>query len=87
MTHTPHELAEEFPDHRDKLHELKVNNTHFARLADEYHTVNREIHRIESEVDAASDERLETLKKHRLSLKDQIAGMLEPRESGKPEHS
>jgi len=32
MTHTPHELAEEFPDHAQKIHELKVSDAHFARL-------------------------------------------------------
>ncbi len=53
-----------------------MESAHFARLADQYHTVNREIHRIESEVEAASDQRSETLKKERLALKDEIAQML-----------
>jgi uncharacterized protein YdcH (DUF465 family) len=39
--------------------------------------VNREIHRIEAEIDAASDDRLEALKKERLHLLDEIAAMLE----------
>ncbi|MGF1454419.1 MAG: YdcH family protein [Alphaproteobacteria bacterium] len=77
MSHTPHELAEEFPDQHDAIHTLKTENAHFAKLADQYHALNREIHRIESEVEAASDERLEDLKKQRLALKDEIAGMLE----------
>ncbi len=76
MSHTPHELAEEFPDAHDTLHKLKIENAHFAKLADAYHTVNREIHRIETEVEAASDERLEDLKKQRLTLKDEIATMV-----------
>jgi uncharacterized protein len=76
MTHVPHELHEEFPEAGDALHRLKVENAHFARLADEYHQVNREIHRIEAEVEAATDERAENLKKRRLALKDEIAGLL-----------
>lgn len=76
MTHTPHELAEEFPESADKIHRLKLESTHFARLADQYHSVNREIHRIETEVEAASDYRTEDLKKERLLLKDEIAGIL-----------
>ncbi|NIA69823.1 DUF465 domain-containing protein [Pelagibius litoralis] len=76
MTHTPHELAEEFPEASGTIHRLKMESAHFARLADQYHTVNREIHRIESEVEAASDQRSETLKKERLALKDEIAQML-----------
>ncbi|MBD3728837.1 MAG: DUF465 domain-containing protein [Sphingomonadales bacterium] len=76
MSHTPHELADEFPQDHEVLHKLKTGNAHFAKLADEYHEVNREIHRIESEVEAASDERLETLKKQRLALVDQVGAMV-----------
>jgi len=76
MTHVPHELHEEFPDATDALHRLKMENAHFTKLADEYHEVNREIHRIEADVEAASDARAEDLKKRRLALKDEIAGIL-----------
>ena len=76
MSHTPHELADEFPQDRDLIHRLKQDDAHFARLAEEYHTVNRTIHRIESEAEAASDERMESLKKERLALADQISAML-----------
>lgn len=81
MSHVPHELHEEFPDQADALHALKMNNAHFAKLSDEYHSVNREIHRIETEVEPASDEALEGLKKQRLHLKDQIAALLAASES------
>ena len=76
MSHVPHELAEEFPDKTDKLHDLKMSDAHFARLFDEYHVVNREIHRIESRVEPATDERTTDLRKQRLLLKDEIASML-----------
>lgn len=76
MSHVPHELAEEFPSKVDRLHELKMSNAHFAKLFDEYHVVNREIHRIETEVEPASDERSIDLRKQRMVLKDEIAGML-----------
>lgn len=76
MSHVPHELHEEFPDSAATLHTLKTTNAHFNRLADEYHTVNREVHRVETNVAPASDEALENLKKKRLHLKDQIAVMI-----------
>ncbi len=76
MTHTPHELAAKFPHLTDRIHDLKQSNGHFARLSDEYHNVNREIHRIESEVEAASDMRAEELKKRRINLLDEISGFL-----------
>ena len=76
MVHTPHELAEEFPEFAAKIHDLKMGNAHFARLADEYHTTNREIHRIETGVEPASQFREEDLRKQRMRLKDEIAAML-----------
>ena len=54
MSHTPHELAAEFPDDTEILHELKTSDAHFARLADAYHEVNREIHRIEAMVEMSN---------------------------------
>ncbi len=44
MSHTPHELAEEFPEHVAKMHEMKQSDAHFAKLFDAYHDVNRAIH-------------------------------------------
>ncbi len=76
MTHTPHELAEEFPEHRERLHALKMESAHFRHLAEGYHLVNREIHRAEAGSESLSDEHLEELKKKRLQLKDQIAALL-----------
>lgn len=76
MSHTPHELHDEFPGAKDAIHALKQKDGHFTRLAAKYHDTNREIHRIEAEVEAASDERLEQLKKRRLAILDDISGQL-----------
>ncbi len=76
MTHTPHELSEEFPEHADLIHKLKTSDAHFAKLADAYHEVNRDIHRLETRVEAASEDREEELRKQRMRLKDDIAAML-----------
>ena len=76
MTHTPHELAEEFPEHVDKIHELKVSNAHFQKLFDEYHEINRAVHRAETDIEPTDDFHLEDMRKKRLHLKDEIYGML-----------
>ena len=76
MAHTPHELAAEFPDKADKIHDLREKDAHFTRLSDTYHTLNREIHRGETNVEPMDDMHLEELKKKRLALLDEIAGML-----------
>jgi uncharacterized protein YdcH (DUF465 family) len=76
MTHVPHGLHEEFPTATPVISRLRIGDAHFARLADTYEHVNREIHRIEAEVEPTSDDVLEQLKKKRLKLKDEIAAML-----------
>lgn len=76
MSHTPHELADEFPDAHDKLHALKLESAHFRQLAEAYHMVNREVHRIEAGTETVSDNYLEGLKKKRLQLKDKVAALL-----------
>ena len=76
MSHVPHELAEEFPDKTEKLHDLKVGNAHFAKLADKYHELNREIHRIETGVKPSSEVHETELRKKRMHLKDEISSML-----------
>ncbi|WP_162654341.1 DUF465 domain-containing protein [Lentilitoribacter sp. Alg239-R112] len=76
MSHVPHELAEEFPTQTDKIHELKIGNAHFAKLADQYHEINREIHRLETGIEPASELRETQLRKERMTLKDMISTML-----------
>lgn len=76
MSHTPHELAEEFPEHVETLHALKTSDAHFAKLFDEYHVLNREIHRAETDVQPMDDFALEDLKKRRLLMLDQIKARL-----------
>lgn len=71
-----HDLAHEFPEYKDKIHALKLSDRHFANLFDEYHSVDREIRRIEQEIEPTSDEYAEELKKQRLSLKDQLYVLL-----------
>ena len=76
MAHTPHELAEEFPEHTDRIHELKTTDAHFARLFDDYHDINRAIHRAETNIEPTDDFHMEDMRKKRMHLKDQIYGML-----------
>ena len=76
MSHTPHELADEFPNDHALLHELKLKDHHFVTLSERYHEVNGEIHRIESGIENTSDEYAEALKKKRLGLIDEISGII-----------
>jgi len=76
MSHTPHELAEEFPEHVEKMSELKQSDAHFAKLFDAYHDINRAVHRAETNIEPTDDFNMESMRKQRLKLKDEIYGML-----------
>ena len=71
-----HDLIHEFPEYKDKIHELKTSDPHFAKLFDEYHEIEHEVRRIEENIETTSDEYLEEQKKKRLNLKDQLFAML-----------
>ena len=71
-----HSLVKEFPELRERIHELKTSDNHFSKLFSEYDEVEHNVHRIESGVEAASDDRLEELKKQRLGLKDELFNLL-----------
>ena len=70
------ELAQEFPDYKDAIHEMKMRNTHFAELLDQYHELVRHVHRIEQEIETPSDQVVEDLKKQRLKLKDELFNLI-----------
>lgn len=71
-----HPLIAEFPGLRNKIHEMKMSDHHFAKLFTEYHEVDHELHRIEQEIETPSDTYTEELKKKRLNLKDQLYALL-----------
>ena len=71
-----HDLLHELPEFRDKIHELKLGNAHFAKLFDQYHEVDHEVRRIEQGVETPSDDYTEEVKKKRLALKDELFQML-----------
>lgn len=67
-----HDFAKEFPEFKDTIHTLKISDAHFAKLWEEYNELDKEICRIEEEIEAASDDRIEKLKTRRVYLKDEI---------------
>ncbi|MBO6883982.1 MAG: YdcH family protein [Marivita sp.] len=77
MSHTPHELAEEFPEHVDKMSALKQSDAHFAKLFDSYHDINRSVHRAETNVEPMDQFAETEMRKQRAALKDQIWGYLQ----------
>ena len=71
-----HPLIEEFSEHKDTIHNLKMNNAHFRRLAHEYEGIDKSIFRAEQGIEIVNDDYLSGIKKERLHLKDLIYSML-----------
>ncbi len=71
-----HPLIKEFPEHKDAIHRLKESDHHFARLFSEYHDVDKEVFRMEEDIEPAADHVIEDAKKRRLSLKDELFAIL-----------
>lgn len=76
MSHTPHELAEEFPELVEQMSELKTSDAHFAKMFDEYHELNRKVHRAETNVEPREELSEVDLRKRRGALKDEIYAYL-----------
>ncbi|MEN8846975.1 MAG: DUF465 domain-containing protein [Akkermansiaceae bacterium] len=62
-----HDLLHEFPEHRKTIHQLKIS---------EYHEVDKEVHRIEENIETPSDDYTQTTKIKRLALKDELHKMI-----------
>tara|TARA_B100000749_G_C18153152_1_gene352662 strand:- start:265 stop:507 length:243 start_codon:yes stop_codon:yes gene_type:complete len=77
MLHAHKDLAQEHPEYKEAIHRMKMEDAHFARLFEEYGKLDREVQKMEENVEPVSDEVLENAKKGRLALKDKLFAMLQ----------
>ena len=61
-----------FPEYRDLITQLKTSDHHFSRLFEKHNTLDHRIRNMESRIEPGSHEDIETLKKEKLLLKDQL---------------
>ena len=71
-----HDLVHEFPEHEQRIDELRQGNDYFADLLNRYDTLDAEIRELEEKGAPTTDEHLEEMKLKRLHLKDQLYAML-----------
>lgn len=76
MTVDHHDLVHEFPEYKERIHQLKMDNAHFAKLFEEYNDLTKKIEVLENNGMPVADESLEEMKKRRLMLKDELYAML-----------
>ncbi|WNC88127.1 YdcH family protein [Paraburkholderia sp. FT54] len=65
-----------FPEYRDLISRLKTEDAHFSRLFELHNELDHRIHNMETNVTPADNVTIETLKKKKLLLKDQLYGVL-----------
>lgn len=71
-----HDIGTEFPEMKDRIHILKAESAHFAKLYEAYEEADKAVVRVEQEIEPTTDEHAEELKKRRAKLKDEIFTML-----------
>lgn len=65
-----------FPEYRDLISKLKTSDHHFSRLFDKHNELDQKIKNMEAHIEPGSHEEIETLKKEKLHLKDQLYTIL-----------
>lgn len=76
MLSAHHDLTSELPDHKDTIHALKVSDTRFRKLLEEYNDLDTDVHSMEQAGQPISDAAAEGMKKRRLQLKDELYKMI-----------
>jgi len=63
-------------EYKEEIHELKMNNTHFARVFEKHNDLDQKIEDAEANRVILTDVELEILKKEKLLLKDEAYKMI-----------
>ena len=66
-----------FPEYRELISQLKHHDHHFTRLFDKHNALDQEIQNHEAGNPPASQETIETKKKEKLALKDELYALLQ----------
>ena len=51
-----HPLMKEFPEYKERMHELKLKNRHFDSLIEKYEALDKNVFRVESEEEVLDEE-------------------------------
>ncbi|MBP5985211.1 MAG: YdcH family protein [Brachymonas sp.] len=65
-----------FPEYRDLISKLKTEDARFERLFDKHNELDQQIKNMEARIVSASNEEIDTLKKEKLALKDELYQIL-----------
>ncbi|HYQ38366.1 MAG TPA: YdcH family protein [Pseudomonas sp.] len=65
-----------FPEYRELITRLKSEDAHFTRLFDAHNELDQRIKNLEARIELGTENEIETLKKEKLNLKDQLYTIL-----------
>lgn len=65
-----------FPEYRELISRLKGVDARFTRLFDEHNDLDQRIKNMEARIEMATHDEIESLKKAKLQLKDQLYALL-----------
>ncbi|WGE89538.1 YdcH family protein [Actinobacillus arthritidis] len=65
-----------FPEFRELITQLKNSDTHFSRLFDKHNELDQRIKNMESNIELATNDEIEVLKKEKLHIKDELYAIL-----------
>ncbi|WP_038211266.1 YdcH family protein [Xenophilus azovorans] len=65
-----------FPEYRDLITRLKASDPHFLRLFDKHNDLDQKIKNMESFAEPSTPMQIETMKKQKLALKDELYQIL-----------
>jgi len=71
-----HDVLHEFPEYRDRIEQLRRNDSEFVRLMSDYDELDAQIRKLEEVGQPVADETIEDLKKERIMFKDRIFAIL-----------
>ncbi len=69
-----------FPEYRELITKLKTEDAHFARLFDKHNELDQRIKNMEANIELATHTEVETLKKEKLHIKDELYAILKSKE-------
>ncbi len=65
-----------FPEYRELITQLKTTDRHFLNLFEKHNELDQKIKNLELQIEHATQHQIETLKKEKLALKDELYGLL-----------
>lgn len=65
-----------FPEYRELISQLKTTDRHFQNLFDQHNELDQKIKNMVEGIEPASQAEIETLKKGKLALKDELYSLL-----------